>query len=238
MPIDLFPINCHNSSAFGRLSLKRRTCVAAVLIETAGAKFLKIQSRFRQDNGGFYRRKYEDNQRTDQMEPLQLRKLSVEDLVPLRELGLKTFVESFSEGNTAENMQAYVSEAFAPEKLREELLDPYAVFYFAILGDRPVGYMKLNFGPSQTELQDEKAVEIERIYVAKEYQGQKLGRQLFAKALQVARERQADYIWLGVWEKNTRAIGFYKKIGFVEFGSHLFRLGEEEQTDLMMKLKI
>ncbi|MEP6931970.1 MAG: GNAT family N-acetyltransferase, partial [Flavobacterium sp.] len=99
-------------------------------------------------------------------------------------------------------------------------------------------YLKLNFGASQTELKDSKALEIERIYVPKEYHGQKVGQVLYEKAILVAKQKDVDYVWLGVWEENHRALSFYKKNGFVEFDKHIFRLGNDEQTDIMMKLKL
>jgi len=104
--------------------------------------------------------------------------------------------------------------------------------------DTVIGYLKLNFGESQTELKGDKALEIERIYVLKEFHGKKVGQLLYDKAIQVATETKADYVWLGVWEENPRAIAFYKKNGFVEFDKHIFRLGDEEQTDIMMKLQL
>jgi len=101
-----------------------------------------------------------------------------------------------------------------------------------------VGYLKLNFGSSQTELKDDRALEIERIYVLKEFHGKSVGQELYEKAIYVARQKNADYVWLGVWEQNPRAINFYKKNGFIEFDKHIFKLGEDEQTDIMMKLQL
>lgn len=93
----------------------------------------------------------------------------------------------------------------------------------------------MNSGNAQTELQDETSLEIERIYVKSSHHGKKVGQLLYDKALSVTKEQQKAYIWLGVWEENLRAVNFYKKNGFVEFDKHIFRLGNEEQTDLMMK---
>ena len=93
-------------------------------------------------------------------------------------------------------------------------------------------------GPSQTELKHETALEIERIYVIQEYQGKKVGQQLYEKAIQVAKEKKAQYVWLGVWEENHKAIQFYNKNGFEVFDKHVFVLGDEKQTDLMMRLFI
>lgn len=134
-------------------------------------------------------------------------------------------------------MAKYLDERFSACQLTAELNDKPAEFYFAMLGESVIGYLKLNFGPSQTELQDDHALEIERIYVLKEFQGIKAGQMLFEKAIQIAKQKNAGYIWLGVWENNPGAIRFYRKNGFVEFDQHIFKLGNDEQTDIMVKLK-
>jgi len=98
--------------------------------------------------------------------------------------------------------------------------------------------LKLNFGQAQTELKDSNSFEIERLYVLAEFQGKKVGQILYEKAISIARQQNADYLWLGVWEKNYRAFRFYQKNGFFEFSKHVFRLGDDEQIDLMMKLQL
>jgi ribosomal protein S18 acetylase RimI-like enzyme len=172
------------------------------------------------------------------MKNITVQKVTLNNIKQLQEIGRKTFYETFAGSNTEEDMQKYLDESFAETKLTEELTDPNSEFYFAILDDNVIGYLKVNFGQSQTELKDDKALEIERIYVPKEFHGKKVGQILYDKALQVARQKNADYVWLGVWEENPRAISFYKKNGFVEFDKHIFKLGNDEQTDIMMKLKI
>lgn len=172
------------------------------------------------------------------MENIIIQKVTPQEIDLLQQIGRQTFYETFSAGNTAENMDKYLEEGFSKEKLTAELADPNALFYFAWLNQKVVGYLKLNFGASQTELKDDKAVEIERIYVVKEFHGKRVGQVLYEKAIEVAREAKASWIWLGVWEENPRAISFYKKNGFVEFDKHIFKLGDDEQTDLMMKLML
>jgi ribosomal protein S18 acetylase RimI-like enzyme len=135
-------------------------------------------------------------------------------------------------------MTKYLAEGFSVEKLTTELNDKNSEFYFASLDNHVIGYLKINFGQTQTEIKDDKAVEIERIYVLKEYHGKNIGQLLYEKAMQIAKQISADYVWLGVWEENPRAISFYKKNGFVEFDKHIFKLGDDEQTDIMMKLKL
>lgn len=160
------------------------------------------------------------------------------DIKALQEIGRQTFAETFAESNSPENMIKYLEEAYADEKLNEELNNPNSVFYFAKAGNQVIGYLKLNFGSSQTELKDNKSLEIERIYVAKEFHGKKVGQLLYDKAIEVAKDKQVNYVWLGVWEENKRAIQFYIKNGFVEFDKHIFVLGNDAQTDIMMKKQL
>jgi ribosomal protein S18 acetylase RimI-like enzyme len=98
--------------------------------------------------------------------------------------------------------------------------------------------LKLNFAEAQTELKNNTSLEIERIYVLKEFHGQNMGQLLYNKALEIATKLSIKEIWLGVWEKNKRAISFYKKNGFIEFDTHIFKLGNDDQIDIMMKLTL
>lgn len=172
------------------------------------------------------------------MTEIEIKKVTLSDIDQLQKIGRQTFYETFATGNTEENMTKYLDEGFSAEKLTTELNDNNAEFYFATLNNNVIGYLKLNFGQSQTELQDEKALEIERLYVLKDFHGKKVGQLLYDKAIEVAKEKKSDYIWLGVWEENPRAINFYKKNGFFEFDKHIFKLGNDEQIDIMMKLKL
>ena len=169
---------------------------------------------------------------------MDIQKVSLEEIVQLEKISLQTFCETFSSGNTEENMNKYLDEVFSSANLSIELNDKKAEFYFAKLDDKVIGYLKLNFGESQTEIRDDNGLEIERIYVLKEFHGKNVGQLLYNKAIQIAREKNKDYVWLGVWEENPRAINFYKKNGFVAFDKHLFQLGNDLQTDIMMKLKL
>lgn len=168
----------------------------------------------------------------------QIKKIGIQNIEQLQAIGRQTFTETFADSNSAEDMAKYLEEAYAHEKLSSELNDPNSEFYLATLEHEVIGYLKLNFGDSQTELKDNKALEIERIYVAKAFHGQKLGQLLYDKAIEVAKEKKVDYIWLGVWEENHRAIQFYTKNGFVAFDKHIFVLGNDAQTDIMMKLDL
>ena len=169
---------------------------------------------------------------------MKIRKINIDDLETLRNLSIQTFKETFEEVNTEEDMQKYLDENLSIEKLKTELENPNSEFYFAENNDEILGYLKLNFKDAQTEKLEENHFEIERIYVLKAFLGQKIGQILFDKAIEIGREKNLEYVWLGVWEENHRAIRFYEKNGFEIFGKHDFVLGEDVQTDLLMKMKI
>lgn len=165
-----------------------------------------------------------------------IREAVIEDWKLVQQIGSKTFYETFADSNTEEDMQKYLQENFTEQKVKKQIEDKYSTIYLALQDGQPMGYLKVNYGPSQTELQDDRSLEIERIYVLKVWQGKGLAKDLFDVALELARNKGLEYVWLGVWEHNPRAIRFYEKNGFVPFDKHIFRLGSDEQTDILMKL--
>lgn len=172
------------------------------------------------------------------MEQISIRMISIDDVVALQKIARQTFSETFTDYNSPENLNKYLEEKFSIEKLTDELSNPSSSFYFAHIGDEIVGFLKTNISDAQTELKDLNAFEIERIYVLQAYHGKNVGQCLIDKALQEARKTTCNYVWLGVWEENHRAIQFYSKNGFVKFDTHIFKMGSDEQLDWMMKLEL
>lgn len=168
------------------------------------------------------------------MKPV-LRKCEVSGLADLQALSRKTFDETFRHMNTPETMATYLDTAFNINKLREELNNPASAFYFLEDDGRLAGYLKLNDAAAQTDINDPASLEIERIYISGEYQSQGLGSVLMEHALAIARQNEKTSVWLGVWEKNEKAINFYKKHGFTVSGTHVFIMGDEVQTDFVMR---
>lgn len=169
---------------------------------------------------------------------MQIRALNQHDLSALQVMSCQTFHDTFAESNSIEDMQRYLAKHFSSEQLGKELSNPDMYFYFAEQQGEPIGYLKLNRGKAQTEQQTDNAVEIERIYVLKKWQGKGIGQALYEFAVQQSKEWKADFIWLGVWEYNRNALAFYQKNGFVPFGNHFFQLGNDQQTDILMKRQL
>ena len=172
------------------------------------------------------------------MGAVKVRKITSVDLTDLVKISRQTFTETFEEVNSEEDMQKYLSENLSEEQLQSELDNPESEFYFAENKDEILGYLKLNSGNSQTENKTENSIEIERIYVRKEFLRMKIGQLLLDHSIQTAKEKNAEFIWLGVWQHNGRALKFYGKNGFEVYSKHDFLLGKDVQTDLLMKMNL
>ncbi len=167
---------------------------------------------------------------------IKIVEVQLEDAKKLLEIARQTFYDAFGPPtNTEDNIQSYLKEKFTIEQINKELRHPNSQFFFALLQNEIVGYIKLNSKDAQTESVNGNALEIERIYVVTKYQGKKIGQILFNKSLEIAKEKDVDFIWLGVWDQNLGAIRFYKRHGFNIFDKHQFTLGTDIQTDVMMK---
>jgi ribosomal protein S18 acetylase RimI-like enzyme len=166
---------------------------------------------------------------------INIRYGSAADNKMLAELGARTFHDAFAADNTPENMKAYLAASFSPEKQAAELDDPLSMFLIAEIDGIAVGFAKLKEGkPAAIDI-GLHPIEIVRIYATKEWIGQGVGANLMKSCLEEAEKRGCDTAWLSVWEYNTRAQIFYRKWGFVEAGTRIFQLGDDQQNDLLMK---
>lgn len=166
---------------------------------------------------------------------MHIKKLDLTDINELQKVSVETFYDTFADQNTEKNMQDYVSNSYKLETLTEELKNKNSFFYFVLSDEDDImGYLKLNISDAQSEDDFENALEIERIYIRKEFQKQGLGKVLYNIALTKATELEKQRIWLGVWEFNQNAKAFYQHLGFEFVGSHIFNMGADHQTDLIM----
>ena len=166
---------------------------------------------------------------------ITLRAATSKDAELIADISRQTFYETFASENTQENMDKFMNIQFAKEKLIGELSDADNIFFLAYQGDEVAGYLKLRDGQNPDQLQNLPAIEIVRIYSVTSMIGKGIGKLLMQKSIDEAIRRNKTVIWLGVWEKNHRAINFYTKWGFVKFGEHDFILGNDIQTDWLMK---
>lgn len=170
--------------------------------------------------------------------PVIIKEGTLKDAEILSSLGAKTFYETFAKHNTAEDMLHYIQENFRIEKVQEEFNEKGAHFFLAQMDDDTVGYAKMRKTQHPHELYGEKHIELERIYVLESFHGNKIGLLLMNECIHFARKKKCNVLWLGVWEKNIKAIEFYKKLGFTVFSDHAFVLGSDVQKDFLMKLNL
>jgi diamine N-acetyltransferase len=157
------------------------------------------------------------------------------DAALIADISRRTFWDSFAGENTPANMEKFMSGEFAREKLMDEVGRPGSIFLLAYQGQVPVGYVKMRESKSPEELSSLRVVEIARLYVEKECKGLGVGKRLMQRCVEIARAQNKQAIWLGVWEHNYPAHAFYQKWGFERFSDHIFILGDDSQTDWLMK---
>jgi len=169
---------------------------------------------------------------------ISCRKCTPEDLYQLVEISKTTFVSSFEEHNNPDDFNTYITAAFNDKKILEELLNVNSSFYFAYIDEDLIGYFKLNEKDAQNEQFEAESIELERIYIRKAFQNKGLGKQLLQEVIALVRPKNIDFLWLGVWEHNQDAIRFYERYNFIKFGTHPYYLGNDKQTDWMLKLEL
>ncbi|MDF2567445.1 MAG: Prolyl aminopeptidase, partial [Oscillospiraceae bacterium] len=167
-----------------------------------------------------------------------IEKCTLDDLDTLKEISCKTFRDTYAHLNSEDSVNAYLENTYNHDKLQSEILNSESSFYFIFMGGYLAGYLKLNEHKAQTDIHDPDSIEIERIYVLRGYQGKGLGRYMIDKAVEVTTIREKSYLWLGVWEFNEKAIRFYNNNGFCKIGEHSFFVGDEEQTDYLLRKDI
>lgn len=172
------------------------------------------------------------------MNLIEIQKATTADLETIQKLSIQTFTETFAAVNTPENIANYVTDSFSTNQLTAELNNANSQFYVAYSDAEAVGYLKINFGDAQTETLNGNALEVHRIYVLQTFHGKNIGQLLLDKVKKIAQTTGVDSIWLGVWEENHRAIHFYTKNGFTVFDKHVFIMGNDKQTDLLMQFRI
>ena len=154
----------------------------------------------------------------------------------LQGVAIETFRQTYAQYNDPKNFEVYIATAFNESQLLKELQHPDSFYYLAIGQKNVLGYLKLNIGAAQTEEQVIPSLEIERIYVLRQFQGMGIGKLFLQKSIDQANSLTLNRIWLGVYELNKSALSFYQKQGFQVFGTHTFKLGSEDQKDYMMEL--
>lgn len=167
-----------------------------------------------------------------------IRSATAADAAVLAALAERTFRDTFAAVNTAENMAAHAVASYGADKQRAEIESERIRTLLVECDGGIAGYAQLRIASTPECVKADRAVELWRFYIDRDWIGRGLAQRLMDAALAEAAALDAHMLWLGVWEHNPRAIAFYRKCGFVQVGAHVFRLGDDAQTDLIMRRMI
>jgi ribosomal protein S18 acetylase RimI-like enzyme len=174
------------------------------------------------------------------MHEVSLRRATANDAADLCTLSFQTFWDAFAGHpmNAPADLDDYMKRAFTVEQVASELADPKAIFTIAEIDGEMAGYSKLLVDNIEPGITAERPIELCRLYSHQRYLGKGVGQALMERCFEDARSLDRDVMWLGVWEYNPRAQAFYTKHGFRIVGKHVFQLGADPQTDLLMQIEI
>jgi diamine N-acetyltransferase len=165
---------------------------------------------------------------------MAIRRAIPADAAELSAFARRTFIETFGEHNRAEDMDVYLARTYSEAQQRSELADENVVTLISESDGAMNAFAQMRRGPAAPCVNGPAPIEVVRFYVDQSSHGRGLAHELMQAVLDTARSLNAQTIWLGVWERNDRAIAFYKKKGFATVGSQPFILGSDVQTDLVM----
>jgi len=165
---------------------------------------------------------------------VHIRPGTIEDAAALAAFAARTFAETFADDNSAADMQAHLSHTYGVDQQTAELTSPAVITLLAEADGRLVGYAQVRRAPAPPCVQPPNAIELHRFYVDTPAHGTGVAQRLMDAVFDAARIAGDGHLWLGVWERNARALRFYAKCGFVDVGSHDFLLGTDRQTDRVM----
>lgn len=167
-----------------------------------------------------------------------IKPVTADDVKSLQEISRETFKKTFDPFTAPDDMDRFLKEAYASDKLIKEIENPDSRFFFLIVQGEVAGYLKVNVSQAQTEDLKPNALEVERIYLRSKFQHQGLGLVLIKYAEKLARQENKDYMWLGVYEKNLVAQRFYAKDGFKRISQHVYPVGDDPQVDYLLIKKL
>lgn len=169
---------------------------------------------------------------------IRIKACDITDLITLQKISRQTFKETFQAYNSEADLNAYLDKAYNLDKLKNEIENQHSEFYLLYMQNELVAYCKLNWQNAQSEKYPANYLEIERLYVFKQFHKQGLGKRIVLFAKERAKKLGLNKIWLGVWEHNQNALKFYQHMGFQETDFHTFVVGSDPQTDLIMELDV
>lgn len=165
---------------------------------------------------------------------LQFRRAHSDDVAALAALAEQTFIETYSAQNDPEQIRVHCAQNFGLEQQSAEIANPDYAVILAYLNQDLVGFAQVVKKPAPESIDAENAVALYRYYVTQAWHGKGIAQPLLAEAEKAARTFGADYLWLGMWEHNARALAYYQKMGFQHVGWMDYQFGDILERDYVL----
>lgn len=147
-----------------------------------------------------------------------------------------SFCDTFAHLYTPDDLETFLSSIGVAD-WEDELDNPAFTFRIAEAGGAPVGYLKL--GPFKLPIEPGgPALLLDQLYILKEHHGTGIAHALMDWALDEARRRGAEELYLTVYIDNHRARRFYDRYGFEDVGRYAFMVGEQADEDVIMRKRL
>ncbi len=169
---------------------------------------------------------------------IEIKVAGTDDAAVVSALAAATFYETYFDTDDPQDLANYVIESFSLEKALAEISNPSNIFFLASIDGHVVGYAKFRSSEPPPELAGRNVAEVQRIYTFSRVSGKGVGSALMAECIDAARRGKYDGIWLGVWDQNKRAKGFYERIGFRKAGEIGFKYGSQSFVNEVMYLEL
>lgn len=170
--------------------------------------------------------------------PWQIRRGVVSDAPNLAVFAARAFAEAFGTDNRPEDLRAHLATSFGVRQQTKELATPTTITLLAQNTDSLAGYAQVRCKLPPPCVSHNRPIQLYRFYVDRSAQGRGLAQLLMAAVHQAACEFHGRHLWLSVWERNPRAIAFYKKAGFEDVGATDFFVGPDRQRDRVLVAEV
>jgi diamine N-acetyltransferase len=169
-----------------------------------------------------------------EIDSVQIRRGVLEDAPALAELAARTFADAFAADNRPEDLQAHLESSYGVVQQSQELSDPNEITLLAFADDALIAFAQVRRKVPPACVTQAQAIEVHRFYVDRRVHGKGVAQALMSAVKSVAKDFDAQHLWLSAWERNPRAVAFYAKMGFEIVGSADFVVGSDVQTDHIM----
>ncbi|PCD04336.1 GNAT family N-acetyltransferase [Sphingomonas spermidinifaciens] len=158
-----------------------------------------------------------------------------DDAAALSAMAQQSFIETFGPLYAPADLDLFLDQAMSPAAYARQLADPAYRVHLATVEGQPIGFAKL--GANYFDGFDPAAPCLHQLYVLSAHHGDGVGKRLMAWTLETAQVLGSE-LYLSVYIDNTRARRFYDRLGFVKVGDYIFRVGNHEDHDIIMRLTL